>query len=68
MNEPKLKSNSVAETREEDTPSAGWTFAEGGGYGIDPDVALPEPREEDSVQGAATSPIWVPPFKSAMLS
>jgi len=37
-------------TREEDTPSAGWAFAEGGEFSDCPVVAQPGPREEETGQ------------------
>ncbi|RUT34999.1 hypothetical protein EMQ25_03330 [Arsenicitalea aurantiaca] len=44
------KSKVLAEAREEDTPSAGWTCAEGGGNGADPGVEKSGPREEETGQ------------------
>lgn len=44
--------------REENTPSAGWTVAEGGGFGADPVLKDPSPREEVRGRSTSTQPIW----------
>jgi len=52
---PRSKSSSGRRTREENTPSAGWACAEGGGFGADPVSQDPGPREEERAGSTATS-------------